>query len=87
MTAPSSTSLAWFSRGKFDLTITCRRKIISWRDKGGGQTLGNGAEKMVGTIPVFNRDDSLPSGRVRNKKTLDSFCRVPWLGYGRDDWI
>jgi hypothetical protein len=43
--------------------------------------------KMVGTIPVFNRDDSSPSERVRNKKTLGSFCRVPLLDYGRDDWI
>jgi hypothetical protein len=35
---------------------------------------------MVGTIPVFNRDDSSPSERVRNKKALGSFCRVPFVG-------
>ena len=39
---------------------------------------------MVGTIPVFNRDDSSPSERVHNKKTLDySVSQLPTS----DKWL
>ena len=63
MIAPSSTSLVWSSRGKFDQTITCHREIISSRDKGGRQTLGHGAEKN-------GRDDpALQPGRVLALRT------------------
>src|SRR4030042_1840362 len=35
---------------------------------------------LVGTIPVFNRDDSLPSGRVRNKKNTRLFLPSAIVG-------
>jgi hypothetical protein len=63
MTAPSSTSPAWFSLGKFSLTLRIRRD--------------RKRQRLVGTIPVFDRDDSLPSLPVHEKL----------LTHGRDDWI
>ena len=63
MTAPSSTSLVWSNRGKFDQTITCHREIISSRDKGGRQTLGHGAEKNGRDNPA------LQPGRVLALRT------------------
>ena len=70
MTAPLSTSPAWFSLGKFSLTLRTRRYRKT--------------QRLVRTIPVPNREDSLQSKRACNKK-VGSFRRPSWLGYGRDD--